>query len=43
MMKWKVELTKVAYKQFKKMPLLIQELANEAILALENEGAIPSF
>jgi len=43
MNKWTVELTKVAYKQFKKLPELIQELADEAMLALELEGAVPKF
>lgn len=43
MSKWTVELTKNAYKQFKKLPGLIQDLADEAICALETEGAIPKF
>jgi hypothetical protein len=43
MNKWTVELTKNAYKQFKKLPGLIRELADAAILALELEGAILKF
>ena len=43
MNKWTVELTKTAYKQFKKLPGLIQELTDEAIFALELEGVMPKF
>ena len=43
MSKWNVELTKAAYKQFKKLPKLIQSLTDAVIFALESEGAIPKF
>lgn len=43
MKKWAVELTKVAYKQFKKLPAGVQKLADEAIRALELEGVNPKF
>ena len=43
MVVWVVELTRTAYKQFKKLPLFIQDLFNEAILAIEQEGITPKF
>lgn len=38
---WKVYIANKAYKQLKKLPLLIQDLADEAIHDLEKEGYNP--
>lgn len=42
-MKCRVELTKKAFKQLKKLPAQIQDLADEAISALEHEGVCPKY
>jgi len=41
MRKWTVELTGKAYKQLKKLPTLIQDLADEVISDLEEQGPAP--
>lgn len=41
MKKWDVNLTRKAYKQFKSLPMVIQDLADEAITDLENSGPNP--
>lgn len=38
---WTVNLTNKAYKQLKKLPIVVQDLAVEAITDLGQNGAIP--
>lgn len=40
-MTWNVFLTRTAYKQFRKLPRRVQELADLAVLDLEANGAAP--
>jgi len=42
-MMWDVNLTKKAYKQLRKLPNQIQDLADDAINALEHNGPIPKY
>lgn len=41
MKKWTVNLTPKAYKQLKKLPAIIQDLADDAMSDLENHGPTP--
>lgn len=38
---WVVSLTNKAYKQLQKLPIVVQDLAAEAITDLEQSGAVP--
>lgn len=40
-MAWKVEFTRNAYKQWKKLAANIQCIVDDAILSLEEEGVVP--
>ena len=43
MCNWNVTITGRSYKQLKKLPAFVQNIADEAISALEQEGANPKY